>query len=221
MKKNFKNITIIGKSSKFIKIISSLFYKSYIQEYPWRSIVNLKLTNEMIKKKPDLIFICGYDYQSHWYSYKKYYYSNITAPFKLVEFLKKKTTLIIYIDTTNKIKKQIQIDKKYTFSRYEFAKKELGYKLFKKYDNLRILNVPLIKDSKNKVKIFGSNFMSTLFNILLSLNLINSIKISQLKKLIFISIKNKKKIKPIKLKSFGLSIPRSLFLDRLLRFIHD
>ena len=98
MKKNFKNITIIGKSSKFIKIISSLFYKSYIQEYSWRSIVNLKLTNEIIKKKPDLIFICGYDYQSHWYSNKKYYYSNITAPFKLVEFLKKKTTLIIYIE---------------------------------------------------------------------------------------------------------------------------
>ena len=221
MRKKIQRIVILGKSLKFKKIISSLFGQSSIKIFSWREIKDLKLDKKIVEKKPDLIFVCGYDFKSHWYTFKKYQKVNIFFPLELIKSLHTNKTLIIYIDTTYKIKKNLQMNKRYTFSRYEFAKKELGYKLFKKYDNLRILNVPLIKDSKNKVKIFGSNFMNTLFNILLSLNLINSIKISQLRKLILISIKNKKKIKPIKLKSFGLSIPRSLFLDRLLRFIYD
>jgi len=79
-------------------------------------------------------------------------------------------TLILYIDTTYKIKKNSQIKKRYTFSRYEYAKKELGYKLFKKYYNLRILNIPIIINDKNKVEIFGNKFMTTLFNFLLYFN---------------------------------------------------
>jgi len=61
-------------------------------------------------------------------------------------------TLILYIDTTYKIKKNSQIKKRYTFSRYEYAKKELGYKLFKKYHNLRILNIPIIINDKLLLK---------------------------------------------------------------------
>ena len=90
MEKKFKNIAIIGKSPKFIKIIYSLFSKSCIQKYSWRSITNLKLNDKLIKNKPDLIFICGYDYQSYWYSFKRYYDYNISAPLRLVKFLKKK-----------------------------------------------------------------------------------------------------------------------------------
>ena len=52
-------------------------------------------------------------------------------------------------------------------------------------------------------------------------DLINSIKISKLKKMIRDSINEKIKPNPFKMKSSGLSIPRSLFLDRLLRFIYD
>ena len=130
-------------------------------------------------------------------------------------------TLILYIDTICKIKKNSQIKKRYTFSRYKFAKKELGYKLFKKYHNLRIINVPIIINNKNKVEIFGNKFMTTLLNFLLYLNLINSVTISKLKKMIRDSISKKIQSEPFKMKPLGLSIPRSLFLDRLLRFIYD
>ena len=221
MKKKFKNITIIGKSPKFIKIINSLFDKSYIKKYSWRSINSLKLNDKLIKNKPDLILICGYDYQSYWYSYKRYYNNNITAPLRLVKFLKKKNTLIIYIDTANKVKNQQHALKRSTFSRYEYAKKELAYNLYKNFTNLKILSVPIIKDNKNKVEINGNIITKTLFNILIHTNLVNSINITKLKRLIKNINLVKKNYKPVKLKPLNLKIPRSLMIDRILRFIHD
>jgi len=220
MKKK-KNIVILGKSLKFKKIISSIFPQSDIKVFSWRSIKKLKLDEKIIKKKVDLILVCGYDFLSHWYSFKKYYDVNISFPLKLIEFLSTSKTLILYIDTIYKIKKNSQTKKRYTFSRYEYAKKELGYKLFKKYHNLKTLNVPIIKNNKNKVEIFGNKFMTTLFNFLLLLNLINSVTISKLKKMIRDSIKEKIYFNPVKMKPLGLSMPRSLFIDRLLRYIYD
>ena len=221
MKKKFKNITIIGKSPKFIKIINSLFDKSYIKKYSWRSINSLRLNDKLIKNKPDLILICGYDYQSYWYSYKRYYNYNIKAPLRLVKFLKKKNTLIIYIDTANKVKNQQHALKRSTFSRYEYAKKELAYNLYKNFTNLKILSVPIIKDNKNKAEIYGNIITKTLFNILIHINLVNSINITKLKRLIKNINLVKKNYKPVKLKPLNLKIPRSLMIDRILRFIHD
>tara|TARA_Y100000591_G_C21816093_1_gene690805 strand:+ start:792 stop:1457 length:666 start_codon:yes stop_codon:yes gene_type:complete len=220
MEKKFKNIAIIGKSPKFIKIIYSLFSKSCIQKYSWRSITSLKLNDKLIKNKPDLIFICGYDYQSYWYSFKRYYDYNISAPLRLVKFLKKKNTLIIYIDTANKVKSQRHILKRSTFSRYEYAKKELGYNLYKNFDNLKILSVPIIKDNKNKAEIYGNIITKKLFNFLIYINLVNSINTTKLKRLIKNINLVKKNYKPVKLKPLNLKIPRSLMIDRILRFIH-
>ena len=221
MKKKNKKIVILGTSLKFKKIISSIFPQSDIKVFPWRSIKKLKLDEKVIEKKVDIILVCGYDFLSHWYSFKKYYDVNISFPLKLIAFLSTSKTLILYIDTIYKIKKNSQIKKRYTLSRYEYAKKELGYKLFKKYYNLKILNVPIIKNNKNKVEIFGNKFMTTLFNFLLFLNLINSVTISKLKEMIRDSINEKIQFNPFKMKPLGLSIPRSLLLDRLLRFIYD
>ena len=55
---------------------------------------------------------------------------------------------------------------------------------------------------------------------MIKLNLVNSIKISDLKVLIIRNIKNKTISKPIRLKKIGLFIPRTLFIDRLLRMIN-
>ena len=221
MKKKNKKIVILGKSLKFKKIISSIFPHSDIKVFSWRSIKKLKLDEKVIEKKVDLILVCGYDFLSHWYSFKKYYDVNISFPLKLIAFLSTSKTLILYIDTSSKIKNSLKIQKNYTFSRYEYAKKEIGYKLFKKYHNLKILNGPVIKNNKNKVEIFGNKFMIILFNFLLYLNLINSIKISRLKEIIYDSINEKTQFNPFKIKPLGLSIPRSLLIDRLLRFIYD
>ena len=216
-----KNIVILGNSLKFKKIILSIFPQSDIKVFSWRSIKKLKLDEKIIKKKVDLILVCGYDFLSHRYSFKKYYNVNISFPLKLIEFLSTSKTLILYIDTIHKIKKNPQIKKKYTFSRYEYAKKELGYKLFKKYHNFKSINVPIIKNNKNKAEIFGSKFMNTMFNFLLFFNLINSVTISKLKIMIRNSIKEKIYLNPLRIKPLCLSIPRSLLIDRILRFIYD
>ncbi|WP_023648999.1 hypothetical protein [Candidatus Pelagibacter ubique] len=221
MKKKNKKIVIIGKSTKFKKIISSIFYQSDIKVFSWRSIKKLKLDKNIIEKKVDLILVCGYDFLSHWYSFRRYYNVNVILPLKLIDSISTNKTIILYIDTIYKVKKNSKIKKRYTFSRYEYAKKELAYKLFKKFNNLKILNIPVIKNNKNKVDIFGNKFMIILFNILLYLDLVNSVKISKLKKMVNDSINTKTKINPFKIKPLGLSIPRSLFLDRLLRFIYD
>ena len=71
-KKNIK-IVILGKSLKFKKIISSIFLQPDIKVFSWRSIKELKLDEKVIEKKVDLILVCGYDFLSHWYSFKNYY----------------------------------------------------------------------------------------------------------------------------------------------------
>ena len=81
--------------------------------------------------------------------------------------------------------------------------------------------MPIIKNSKNKAEIYGNIITKTIFNILIHLNLINSINITKLKKLMKNIDLVKKNYKPIKLKPLNLKIPRSLIIDRILRFIHD
>jgi len=81
--------------------------------------------------------------------------------------------------------------------------------------------VPIIKDNKNKAEIYGNFITKTLFNILIHINLVNSINITKLKKLIKNINLVKKNYKPTKLKPLNLKIPRSLMIDRILRFIHD
>ena len=114
MKKKNKKIVILGKSLKFKRIISSIFPQSDIKVFPWRSIKELKLDEKVIEKKVDLILVCGYDFLSHWYSFKKYYDVNISFPLKLIAFLSTSKTLILYIDTSSKIKNSLKIQKNYT-----------------------------------------------------------------------------------------------------------
>ena len=133
---NKKKIAIIGKSNKFIKILNSLYPNSKSKIYPWRFIFNLN-NNKILFNKADIILICGYDYNSQWYSYDKYYSCNVTMPIKLTKTLSKKKTIILYIDTISNVKKNNFYKSKYSFSRYEFAKKELAYKLYRNFKLLK------------------------------------------------------------------------------------
>ena len=215
-----KKIIIIGNSHKFIKILKELYPNFEIIIYPWRTSLNTSL-QKTFGKKADLIFICGYNYKSQWYTYSKYYHSNITTPLKLVNFLIKKNTKILYVNTSNKIKRNNLSIQKKTLSRYQFAKQELAYKLYNKFQLLKILEIPVIKDKKNNPDIRGSKITKILFKFLIYFNLINSINNDEIKKLIINKNDNKNLIVPKRLKPFFLKIPRSLLLDRILRFIVD
>ncbi len=216
---NKKKIAIIGKSNKFIKILKSLYPNSQCAVYSWRFISNLNY--KKILFKADIIFICGYNYNSQWYSYDQYYSSNVTMPIKLTKILSKKKTIIIYINTISNIKKNNYNKSKYTFSRYEFAKKELAYKLYRNFKLLKILEIPVIKNRKNTAYIHGSYTTLIILNILIYFKLIKTISINDIKSLIINKINLKEKNAPYRLKPFFLKIPRSLLLDRFLRLLFD
>ena len=217
-KKNKQKIIILGNSNKFVKIIKSIYKSSSIQIYPWRLISNYNLKKKKLIKTPEKIFICGYDYQSQRYSFERFYNSNVTMPLNFTKFLSNKKTRIIYIDTLDKISKT-ERKKNYTFSRYEFAKKELAFKLNKNFKNLEILKTPPIVD-KDKVLIHGEFLTKLIFKFLIRFSLIKTIDIKELKKKItqsnFKRKKERKRINPVL-----LNIPRTLFLDRLVRIILD
>lgn len=152
--------------------------------------------------------------------FKKYYEVNVIKPFNLIKKISNSKTKIIYFNTINKISSNNVSRNSNTFSRYEFAKNELAFKLFNFSKNLTILDIPIIKDHKNEPLIYGDKISKLIFYIMIKLDLVKSIKISDLKRLIKKNIRNRTKSKPIRQKKIGLFIPRTLFIDRLLRIIN-
>tara|TARA_B100000780_G_scaffold264326_1_gene218879 strand:- start:1191 stop:1847 length:657 start_codon:yes stop_codon:yes gene_type:complete len=216
-----KKIAIIGYSHKFIKILRELYPNSEIFIYHWRKIHKVQIKNNNSLIKADIIFICGYNYQSQWYSYREYYLSNITAPLKLVKFLTKKSTKILYANTLGKIKKNDLSIQRRTLSRYQFAKQELACKLYGRFKTLIILEIPVIKDSKNNANIYGGKITKIIFKLMIYLKLINTINNKGIKEMILYRINSKNLMSPKKLRPFFLKLPRSLLMDRILRFISD
>ena len=57
-----KKIIVLGKSKKFIKIIKELYINYEIQNFSWREID--KIRNLRLSSNINIIFVCGYDYNS-------------------------------------------------------------------------------------------------------------------------------------------------------------
>jgi len=135
--------------------------------------------------------------------------------------ISKKNTKIFYIDTVNKISKNRYLKKKYTFSRYEFAKKELRKVLLNNFKSVKVLTLPILANNENKAEVFGSFFTKIIYNFLIILNYVKTTNLKNLKKKIIKKISSNKKDKIINLRPVLLNIPRSLFIDRILRFLND
>ena len=219
MKKKI-TISFIGNSKKFVKVFKSIYPNAKLNFYSWRLLGNI-LSKLEIKLKSDVVVICGYDYSSQWYSYKKYYNYNVIYPFKFVKMISKKKTIIFYMDTINKITKNKKLNKKNTLSRYEFAKKELRKTLLKNFNFVKILTLPVLINNKNKADVHGGIITKIIYNFLIIINYIKIIDHKNLKKLILDKISSNRKEEIINLNPVLLNIPRSLFFDRVLRFLND
>ena len=215
-----RKIAVIGNSYKFLNILNSTYPKSIIKVYPWRKLDRTILVKKKNLKKIDIILICGYDYKSHWYPFNRYYFINIIKPFKLIKSLSTSKTKIIYINTVNKLKNKSLQNNIFSWSRYDFAKKELAYKLSKHFKLLKILELPVIEKKNGLANIHGGIFTLFVFNFLIYFKLIKTIKVVRIKKLIKSKI-TKKNIIVKRSKPVFLNIPRSHFIDRLLRFISE
>ena len=204
----YKNIIILGASSKIINFLEkNLKYKS-LTIVPWRQI-NLK---KKLNTYADLIIVCGYDYSSYKYEFKKFYNINVLIP---LQFIKKNycnKTSIIYINTL--------FSKKRTYSRYYFAKHKLYEELKKNFYHFKSAALPLVINNK-KIDVYGSNFNKYLFKILLYFKLIKSINYNKVSSTINLLLKKnyKKNTYQAKVKGYFLKIPRTILLDRILRLI--
>jgi hypothetical protein len=204
----YQNIIILGTSSKIINFLKkNVKYKS-LAIVPWRQI-NLK---KKLNAYTDLIIVCGYDYNSYKYEFKKFYNTNVLIP---LQFIKKnycKKTSIIYINTL--------FLKKRTYSRYYFAKHKLYEELKKNFYNFKSAELPLVVNNK-KIDVYGSDFNKYLFKILLYFKLIKSIDYNKVSSNINLLLQKnyRNNAYQAKVKGYFLKIPRTILLDRILRLL--
>lgn len=217
--KSLKKIILIGNSLKFKKIFKSIYKKKKLKIFSWRKLKNINYKKINHYRNPHLLILCGYDFSSSYYCYKKYFDTNVTLPLKLTKYLSGKKTEIIYISTTNNLKKKNKI-KNNCYSRYEYAKKYLRYSLLKKYTKIKILDVPAINNFNGDLDIYGGIISNYIFKILNFFKIIKTIDIKDLKKKIL--EKNSNRIFKYPLPNgIYLNIPRPLIIDRLLRLLFN
>ena len=92
--------------------------------------------------------------------------------------------------------------------------------MYKSLGSLKFLTLPVLINN-NKVDVHGGFFTKIIYNLLIKLNYIKIIDLKNLKKLVIQRNSNNKKDETITLVPLALSIPRSLFFDRFLRFLND
>lgn len=200
-----KNITLLGNSIYFYRLIKLIYPDSIISIQSWRSI------KEKYKKKPykiDIMIVCGYDYLSYGYDFKKFVQCNVVKPLGYLKTHASASTRIIYINTAIS-------SKTLTYSRYEYAKNLLAYSIKSKFKSAEILSLPLILDDRYFTSIKGGIVSRFVIKKLIAHNLIKTINTSQIIKLLENNSRSTRKVP--RMDGRLLSVPRNQFIDRILR----
>ena len=176
-------------------------------------MVSWRKNNEKNNDKYDLVFVCGYAFNTYGCKFMHFKNLNINNPLKTIKKHTNKKSLVVFINTYDQ-------NQKYTYSRYKYAKIKLAYLISKNIKKFILINVPLIVDDNSNIMIKSSFFSSFCINSLIKLRLIKTIKIKNVYELIDNYIKQpiiKNKI--LNIDGRNLCIPRTQFIDRTLRFI--
>ena len=203
-----KKVVVIGKSEKFLQLIRSIHNNSQLTAMSWRNLKKYKtLLNE---DELEIIYLTGFDYESLKYSYVEYFNQNITIPLKFLSNIFGSKVKIVYINT--KIE-----NRKYTFSRYYFSKFTLGTQLDMMHKNFKNVPIGTVIDENKTPLIYGSKFTKALFMIMIKLKLIETTSLEEVMKKIL--CENSKFSHNRALNLIFPNLPRSIFLDRFLRFL--
>ena len=208
----FKKVLIIGNSPKFIKYVKEKINYNFLKVISWRG------KNQKRNNIYDLIFVCGYNFNTYGCNFEEFQNLNIIYPLKKIVKHSNKKSLVIFINTYDQ-------KQKYTYSRYKYAKIKLAYLISKRIKKFVLLNVPLITDNDSKIMIKSSFVSLCCLSLLIKLRLIETIKIKKLYKLIdncferLPIINNANNINNIN--GRYLQVPRTQFVDKILRFILD
>jgi hypothetical protein len=200
------NILIIGNSKHLNNAIHKIYPKRKIKTISWRGKFKKDISMDY-----DLIFIVGFDFDSYTKNYKEYLNINIYNPVRAIKKYSNLTTDLVLISTK-------QESKKYTLSRYRFAKEMIANKLLESFNNLYVLRFDTFIDKNKSPILKGSNFTKAIFKYLAKIRVIETINLDQVAKQIK-AYKNNSKYEPCLIKGIFLEIKRSQFIDRLLRLL--
>ena len=211
MKNQYKKIILLGRSDKFVKAIHALFEDAELVVVPWRGCDQF---SHYFREDfaPDLVVVCGYDYASGSYPFDRYLDVNVVLPFVVISKLCKDSAKVVYIDTEHG-------NGLATFSRYQYAKNLLADKILTGIDNAHVLSIPTVADPNGRADIRGGLVTKMIFNIFIRIGLVRTMSSAALVLRLSSAINSDNKIKLNLLRPRFLSLRRSLFIDRLLRFV--
>ncbi len=205
------NLLVVGDSKKLIRFIESLYPISNKCVIGWRSLpINFNELEKISSTEWDICLVAGYDYRSSGYSFDRYLASNVKNILFLVEKCLSKNSIIVYVNT-------MAASKKYTFSRYLFAKMLLAKELDEAFPKAVILEFPAIIES-GKIAVKGGVLSQLAFKYLKHFGYLSTVVINQSSAQnanLFTQLSHKPVVPLPKL----LKIPRPLILDRLMRLI--
>lgn len=204
LKKDKKIIVFYGRSNHLINVFKKYYLDCNYYEISWR-----RPNIDFIENKVDVVIVCGYDYSSNIYSFNEFIKKNVSTPLQTIDSISKKNSQIIYVDTYSKELK------KYTFSRYLYAKNALRSKLLSRYKKIKIISLKTLIDNNGNFLIYGSYLTKILFKLMYKLKILNVSNVNEVLNL----LKGSPTYKVTKIKPCFLKIPRTLFVDRILRLL--
>lgn len=206
-----RSVLVLGNSQKFLDGIKRHFPRVALTILPWRRLSAFATDYKLDDEYFDLVFVCGYDYESYGARYDDYLNTNVYAVIKVLSKCGKCRKLV-YVDTE-------ETSKRYTLSRYVYAKKLLG-KLLNSTGCVPELHImrpcSIITD---KVDIHGTWVEAAIFAVLEKFGRVRTVHIDTLFQRL---VQNQYLVSsdvscPIPV---GLTIKRTRMIDRGLRFLY-
>lgn len=205
------NLLAIGNSEKLIRFIQSVYPISHVRIVSWRSLpVSIEEQNSIAGTNWDILLVAGYDYLSATNFYSTYYDKNVKNILHFANVAIAKDTLVIYINT-------MPARKRYTFSRYLFAKMALGKQLLDSFPQTICLGFPTMIES-GKIATRGSFFSKFIFWLFYNFGYLSTVEINRSPEA-NLKLLTKLASKPIVPSPLLLRIPRPTIIDRLVRLI--
>jgi hypothetical protein len=199
-------ILIIGNSGHLYEAISKAYPDQETRVIPWRSDFN-----NIERTYFDLVFVVGFDYSSYTSRYKDYMDVNVFHPILAVQRFAKPTADKVYVTTQDE-------HKRYTFSRYRYAKEILGLKLVTLWPNSYVVRFDTFATDTNKPLVKGSLITKLIFKCLVRIGVTKTIDmptVSDRLRTYKLSSSNEM----TETKGLLLTIPRPQFIDRMLRIL--
>lgn len=203
-----ERVLIIGNSEKFIKGFKGALNEEETEIISWRNLKNIRLDNI----KFDVVILCGYHHESYSMSYKSYFASNVVEPLEFMSIFDEKNTQVIYVNTSNP-------SKKYTFSRYCYAKHYLAVELNKRFNRFLSINIPLLKNNNGDIEFYSNSFERFFAVIVSRLKKYEILHVNDLPHFLKMSIADQKVYEIQNVQGKYLWIRRTRFVDKIFRLI--